>query len=277
MVDVKGLECRAKRVRELILRTLCYAGAGHTGGSLSLVETVTVLYFHVMRIDPRNPQWEDRDRFILSKGHSSAGLYPILAERGYFPIEKLEEFDRLDGMLQGHPDMTQTPGIDMSTGSLGQGLSAGIGMAVGGRAMGRTFHTYVLLGDGELQEGQVWEAAMYAGFHKVRNLVAIVDCNKLQSTGRVAETLDVEPLADKWRGFRWETLECDGHDFADLISTIDKAKEMSDAGPVVVFARTNKGQGVSFICDNVEWHAKVPTADELRRALDELCVPEDAG
>jgi transketolase len=269
---LEDLARRAKRIRELVLRTVCQAGAGHTGGALSIVEILTVLYFRILRVNPSDPLWPERDRFVLSKGHASVALYATLAVRGYFPEERLEEFDRLDGALQGHPDMLKTPGVDMSTGSLGQGLSAGIGMALAGRALGKAFHTYVLLGDGELQEGQVWEAAMYAGFHAVPRLVAVVDYNKLQLTGRTAETLDLEPLADKWRAFRWKVLECDGHDIGELVGTLERARELSTSGPVVAIAHTHKGQGVSFIRDRVEWHARALTAEELHAALAELGV-----
>jgi len=269
---LEDLARRAKRIRELVLRTVCQAGAGHTGGALSIVEILTVLYFRILRVNPSDLLWPERDRFVLSKGHASVALYATLAVRGYFPEERLEEFDRLDGALQGHPDMLKTPGVDMSTGSLGQGLSAGIGMALAGRALGKAFHTYVLLGDGELQEGQVWEAAMYAGFHAVPRLVAVVDYNKLQLTGRTAETLDLEPLADKWRAFRWKVLECDGHDIGELVGTLERARELSTSGPVVAIAHTHKGQGVSFIRDRVEWHARALTAEELHAALAELGV-----
>lgn len=270
--DFEQLVRRARRIRELVLRTVCLAGAGHTGGALSIVEILTALYFRILQVNPAEPRWPERDRFVLSKGHASVALYAALAVRGYFSEERLEEFDRLGGCLQGHPDMLKTPGVDMSTGSLGQGLSAGIGMALAGQALGKDFYTYVLLGDGELQEGQVWEAAMYAGFHAVPRLVAIVDYNKLQLTGRVAETLDLEPLADKWRAFRWRVLECDGHDLGELVETLEQARDMSVSGPVVVIAHTHKGQGVSFIRDRVEWHARALTAEELRAALAELGV-----
>lgn len=267
---VDELGVHASRIRELTLRTVCHAGAGHTGGSLSIVEILAALYFRLLRIDPAAPDKPDRDRFVLSKGHASVGLYAALAARGYFSEERLAEFDHLDGCLQGHPDMHKTPGVDMSTGSLGQGLSAGIGMALGGRALGLDFDTYVLLGDGEMQEGQVWEAAMYAGFHQVQHLVAIVDYNKLQLTGRTAETLDIEPLADKWRAFRWQAVECDGHDLGDLVATLERARDLAREGPLAVIAHTQKGQGVSFICDRVEWHARALTDDELCDALGEL-------
>lgn len=271
--DVQDLKKQAGKIRALVMRTICHAGAGHTGGALSIVEIMTALYFHAMRTDPMKPKWEDRDRCILSKGHSSVAWYCALAERGFFPPEKLMEFDHIDGMLQGHPDMLKTPGVDMSSGSLGQGLSVGIGMALGRNALGKDFYVYVILGDGELQEGQIWEAAMYAGFHKVRRLIAIVDYNKLQLVGRTEEVLSVEPLIDKWRAFGWKCIETDGHNIAGLIKTIDHAKNV-ESGPVVILAHTVKGYGISFIADRVEWHARAPSKEELKQALGELKVAE---
>jgi len=267
--NVQDLEQHAAKIRELVLRTISHAGAGHTGGSLSAVEIMTVLYFHAMKVDSLRPDWPERDRCILSKGHSSPAWYCALAEKRFFPHEKLEEFDRLDGMLQGHPDMLKTPGVDISGGSLGQGLSVGIGMALGGKALKKDFHVFVVMGDGELQEGQVWEAAMYAGFHKIHRLTAIVDYNKIQLTGRTADVLDPEPLAAKWRAFGWDVLECDGHDVAELAEKFDRARE-AVLRPVVILAHTIKGCGISFIADRVEWHARAPKADELKLALAEL-------
>ena len=259
----------ASEIRKLVLATVHKAGAGHTGGALSIPELLSVLYFDAMRIDPARPDWRERDRFILSKGHASVALYAALCLRGYFGKECMCEFDRIDGRLQGHPDMLKTPGVDMSTGSLGQGLSAGIGMAIGRDRRGLDFTVYVLLGDGEVQEGQVWEAAMYAGVHKISRLVAIVDYNQLQLTGWTKETLDIEPLADKWRAFGWQVLECDGHNVVEISEAIEKAKAVSN-GPVVIIAHTLKGKGVSFIEGNVPWHAKAPTAEELEKAMEEL-------
>lgn len=267
---MQNLHKEARKIRRLILETIGYAGAGHTGGSLSLVEIMTVLYFHGMNVDPKNPSWPSRDRCILSKGHSCAAWYCTLAEKGFFSHEKLKEFDRIDGMLQGHPDMLKTPGVDISSGSLGQGLSVGIGMVLGAKALKETFYVYVILGDGELQEGQIWEAIMYAGFHKVPRLIAIVDYNKLQLTSPTDEILNLEPLAAKWRSFGWEIIECDGHDIDELTKTVDRAKERAATGPVVILAHTIKGYGVSFIAGRVEWHAKAPNREELEQALYEL-------
>ena len=269
MQSVQELERAAREMRKLLLAAVHAAGAGHTGGSLSIPEILSVLYFHTMRVDPKRPDWPERDRFILCKGHASVALYAALCLRGYFGPECMMEFDRVDGRLQGHPDMLKTPGVDMSTGSLGQGLSVGIGMALGRDRRGMDFHVYVLLGNGELQEGQVWEAAMYAGCHRTRKLVAIIDYNQLQLTGWTKETLDLEPLEDKWRAFGWRVFSCDGHSVAELMRTIDEARSVED-GPSVVIARTLKGYGVSFIAGNVSWHARAPTDEELERALSEL-------
>ncbi|MBI9100950.1 MAG: transketolase [Spirochaetales bacterium] len=267
---IRDLECKAKEIRYLILKTTHEAGAGHTGGSLSMTEIMTALFFNIMNIDSSNPTMEGRDRFILSKGHSTPGYYSTLALRGFFPESELSTFDRIDSRLQAHPDMNKCPGVDYSTGSLGQGLSIGIGIAQGGAAAGRSFHTFVLIGDGESQEGQVWEAAMYAGASKVKRIVAIVDYNKVQLAATTAQTLDLEPLADKWTAFGWNVLECDGNDMAEVLQTISKAVAQDGEGPVVVLAHTVKGKGVSFMEGKFQWHGKAPDIDEYRRALHEL-------
>jgi len=266
--EIRKLQDQARSVRTLIIDTISRAGCGHTGGSLSAVEILVALYFRAMRIDPRKPDRPDRDRLILSKGHASAGYYCTLARRGYFPEAKLAEFDAMDSMLQGHPCMRTTPGVDMTTGSLGQGLSVGIGMALGRDRRRMDFRVYVLMGDGELQEGQVWEAAMYAGAHKLTGLVGIVDYNKVQLAATVAETLDLEPLADKWEAFGWSVLECDGHDMAQVVAALERAKGIS--GPVVVLAHTVKGKGVSFMEGRHQWHGRAPDEQEKRRALAEI-------
>ena len=259
-----------RRIRLSIINTIADAGAGHTGGSLSEVEILAALYFRVMRIDPSRPHWPDRDRFILSKGHASPGYYCTLAARGYFDEGRLAGFDAIDSMLQGHPCMRKTPGVDMSTGSLGQGLSAGAGMILGRDQLGMHFHVYVLLGDGELQEGQVWEAAMFAGQRKLKGLIAIVDNNLVQLSGTVPGTLDLEPLAGKWKAFHWQVLECDGHDVAGVVHAIEEARQASESGPVVVIAHTTKGKGVSFMEGNAGWHGKPMNAEEYANAAKEL-------
>lgn len=270
--DSETLELKqiCKYLRKSIINTIADAQAGHTGGSLSEVEILTALYFRVMNIDPARPDMPERDRFVISKGHSSPGYYCTLAKRGYFDEAKLAEFDKIDSMLQGHPCMLKTPGVDMSTGSLGQGLSIGIGMVLGRDQRGLDFNVYVLIGDGELQEGQNWEAAMYAGHHKLAGLVAIVDYNKVQLTGTVADTLDLEPLCAKWKAFGWKVLECDGHDITDVVQTLEQAGKSGKSGPVVVIANTVKGKGVSFMEGKYQWHGKAPSEEERRQALTEI-------
>ncbi len=270
MCKTEELKEICRHIRKMIINTVSDAGAGHIGGSLSEVEILVAMYFKIMRINPENPKWPERDRFILSKGHASPGFYCVLAKRGYFKQEKLAEFNTIDSMLQGHPCMLKTPGVDMSTGSLGQGLSAGIGMALGRNQRGLDFYVYVLMGDGEIQEGQIWEAIMYAGFHKLTGLVGIVDYNKVQLTGPVGEVVDLEPLADKWKAFGWQVVECDGHNIADVVATIENAKGLSRSGPVVVIAHTVKGKGVSFMEGKYQWHGKAPNEQERQQALSEL-------
>ena len=260
----------ANTLRGLVVATLCHTQAGHPGGSLSAAEILTALYFEVMRVDPENPQWEERDRFILSKGHAAPMYYAALTRRGYFREEMLQTYDELDSLLQAHPDM-RCPGVDMSSGSLGQGLSVGIGMALGARLKGLPSRVFVLLGDGELQEGQVWEAAMAAPKFGLDNLVAIVDANRIQLMGETATIMPVEPLAAKWRAFNWNLLEVDGHDvraLADACATAARAKGQ----PTVIIAHTVKGKGVSFMENTHLWHSATVTEDLKTKALTELCV-----
>jgi len=261
----------AREIRKVTLEAIHNAGAGHTGGSLSIAEMLAVLYWRLLKIDPARPDWDGRDRLVLSKGHAAVGLYAALALRGYFPLEMMDEFDHAGGHLPGHPDMLKTPGVDMSTGSLGQGLSVGIGMAIAARRRGLDLHTFVVLGDGEMQEGQIWEAIMYAGFHNVDRLLAIVDANGLQLTGKTSEVLDLEPLADKVSTFGWEVCECDGHDVRALDGALRRARAV-EGRPAMVISRTVKGHGVSFIAGRVEWHAKAPTEEQLAQAIKELEV-----
>ena len=267
---IEQLRKQAGRIRRLVLETCHHAGCGHTGGSLSAVEILTVLYFHVLRVDPSDPRKLDRDRYVQSKGHASPTYYAALAERGFFPVEELKTFDQIDSRLQGHPCMRRTPGVDFSTGSLGQGLSGAIGMALARDRLGLDFDVYCLLGDGECQEGQVWEAAMYAGVHRIRNLVAIVDRNRVQLAETVAKTLDLEPFADKWKAFRWQVGRCDGHDVAALVAALDEAKGAARSGPFVLIADTVKGRGVSFMEGQYAWHGKAPNDEEFTRAMREL-------
>jgi transketolase len=272
-LPIEILENKAIEVRRLILQTTHHAGMGHTGGSLSEVEILVALYFRVMRnIEATRPGRADRDRFILSKGHASPGYYSTLALRGYFPLSLLDTFDELGTLLQAHPDMHKTPGVDMSTGSLGQGLSCGIGMALaaGARPGLGNFRTFVLVGDGELQEGQVWEAILYAGARALPGLVAIVDANDVQLASKTQDAVGLEPLEDKWRAFGWDVVVVDGHNMSLLVHALEGAREHAATGPVAVVARTVKGKGVSFMEGRYEWHGKAPNDEEFVRAMAEV-------
>jgi len=269
--DISELEKRAASIRRRIIKLTGIKGVGHTGGSLSMVEIMTALYFHHMRVDPANTNWLARDRFILSKGHATPGYYSVLAERGFFSEEDLfSEYDEIDSRFQGHPDMHKTPGVDISSGSLGQGLSVGIGMALGIVRRGLDSKVYVVMGDGEIQEGQVWEALLYAGLHKVPNLIAIIDNNHLQLTARTGDIMDMNPIAEKIVGMGWRIFNCDGHDLEKLVNVIEEAKEHSSAGPCLIVAETIKGKGVSFIENRVEWHSRACNTAEMQAALKEL-------
>ena len=272
LLDVSELEAKAKAIRRLILQTTHHAGMGHTGGSLSETDILTALFFRVMRNRDVANRRVDRDRFILSKGHATPGYYSTLALRGYFPIATLDTFDSLGSILQGHPDMHKTPGIDMSSGSLGQGLSCAIGIqfaAARDPAMSGV-RTFVLMGDGEIQEGQVWEAALYAGARKVRGLVGIIDMNGVQLASTTAEAVPLEPIVDKWRAFGWTVLDVDGHAMLPLVEALEEARALSADGPVVVIARTIKGKGVSFMEGRHEWHGKAPNDKEFELAMQEI-------
>lgn len=262
------LEKRAQAIRRHIVNMIAEVGSGHPGGSLSAVEILTTLYFGVMKIDPNVPNDPERDRFILSKGHAAPVLYATLAERGYFAVETLSSFRRLGSPLQGHPDMRKVPGVEMSTGSLGQGLSVGVGMALGARLDHRYCRVYVLLGDGECQEGQIWEAAMAAGHYQLNNLVAIVDRNGLQIDGSTETVMTLSPLAQKWRAFGWNVVEVDGHSFSELFQALDSVAYAHK--PTAIIARTVKGKGVTFMEGAVEWHGKAPDRKQREKALEEL-------
>ena len=266
--DIERLEEQAVQLRRDIVEMIHAAKAGHPGGSLSAVDMITALYFHVMRIDPQNPRWEDRDRFVLSKGHACPALYAALARRGFFDPKHLTTLRQYHSILQGHPDMNKTPGIDISSGSLGNGLAIGVGMAMSGRLHHQDYMTYVMLGDGEVQEGMVWEAAMAAHHHDLGNLVAIVDCNGVQINGWVNEIMTVEPLADKWRAFGWNVVEVNGHNMKDLLTVLHTAKTMRH--PTVILMRTVKGRGVSFMEDDCKWHGNSPSDEELVQAILEI-------
>ncbi len=274
--DVARLEALARRVRRLALTTVHRAGSGHVGGPLSVADILVTLYFHELRIDPAVPDWPDRDRLILSKGHSAPALYAALAERGYFPVEELATFDEVGSRLQAHPDMRALPGLDMSTGSLGQGLSVGVGMALAARLLGKDWRTYVIVGDGESQEGQVWEASFVAARNGLDSLVAILDWNGLQQygwhrPGRPAgeRLLPIEEPAARWRSIGWQAIEVDGHDVRALAGALAGARA-TRGRPTIVVARTVKGKGVSFMEGDYRWHSRPVTDDDLRRALEEL-------
>lgn len=266
--DVRRLEEKALEIRHDVLNMIYLAKAGHPGGSLSATEIVTAVYFHVMNIDPQNPDDPDRDRFVLSKGHACPVLYSALAERGFFDKKELDTLRQYHSILQGHPDMNKVPGLDMTTGSLGNGLSIGVGMALSGRMKHQDYMTYVLLGDGECQEGMVWEAAMAANHHHLKNLIAIVDCNGVQINGWVNDILRVEPFTDKWRAFGWSVIEIDGHDMRQVLTALHDARTMR--APTVVLARTVKGKGVSFMEDNSAWHGAAPNAEQLAQAMKDI-------
>jgi transketolase len=258
----------ARELRRDIVQTIYTAGSGHPGGSLSELEILISLYFRVMRHDPRNPQWPDRDRFILSKGHASPGLYAVLARAGYFPKSELPTFRKLSSRLQGHAH-PMTPGVEMNSGSLGMGLSFALGCALAARLDHKDYLVYALLGDGECEEGEVWEAAMAASYHKATNLIAFVDRNRIQNDRPTDEVMGLEPLDQRWRSFGWRVLETDGHDFDALLSTIDKARQRRTR-PTVVIAHTVKGKGVSFMENTATFHGRAPTADEMEKAMQEL-------
>jgi len=266
---IEFLEEKARNLRVSIVKTLHKSQSGHTGGSLSAIDLVTALYFHAMRHDPENPRWEERDRFVLSKGHAAPAQYVALAEAGYFPKEDLMMLRRLGSHLQGHPDSKGTPGVEVCTGSLGQGLSMANGMALGLRLDGRESRVYVLMGDGELQEGQVWEAAMSAAHYRLDNLCAMVDANALQIDGEVEKVMNVAPIGDKFRAFGWHVIEIDGHDMTAIVGALESAGKMKGK-PTIIVASTVKGKGVPRFEHKASYHGVAPNDDELNEAL--ICL-----
>lgn len=264
------LENQANQLRQDILKMIYKAGKGHPGGAFSATEIVTALYFSVMKIEPAKPKWPERDRFILSKGHACPVWYAALARRGFFELSHLDTLRQTHSILQGHPVMTKTPGVDINTGSLGNGLSLGLGMALASRNNGFKYNVYVILGDGEIQEGMVWEAAMAAGHFRPANLFAVVDYNGLQNDGFVKDILGLEPLVDKWRAFGWNVKEIDGHNMNEILNGFAWMQKVG--GPAVIIAHTVKGKGVSFMENMVEWHGKTPTKEEYELAMEELLV-----
>ena len=268
-MEAKQLALTAAKARVLGLDMVYKANSGHIGGSFSAVDAMTTLYFHTMNIDPTNPSDPDRDRFVLSKGHCTPALYPVLALRGFFPVEELAMFRSIDGHMSGHAEMHHVKGVDMSTGSLGQGISAAVGMALAGKADKKDYRVYTILGDGELAEGQVWEASMAAAKFHLDNLCAIVDVNGLQIDGKTADVMPTEPLDKKFEAFNWNVIKVDGHDYDALMAALDEAKTVVGK-PTVILAKTTKGKGVSFMEDNAGWHGKAPNAEQYEQAKAEL-------
>ncbi|WP_305043128.1 transketolase [Geoalkalibacter sp.] len=268
-LQVQELTEKARQLRVDVLKMLNAARSGHTGGSLSALDALTVLFFHQMRHDPSNPQWADRDHFVLSKGHAAPALYACLAHAGYFPLDDLKTLRRLGSHLQGHPDMRKTPGVEVCTGSLGQGLSQAVGLALAARLQGRASRTYCLLGDGEVQEGQIWEAAMAAAHYGVDNLCALLDWNGLQIDGEVDKVMRVTPLGPKFLAFGWHVLEVDGHDLNAIARALADAAACTGK-PTLIIARTVKGKGVPFFEHKASYHGVPPSDDELSRALEHL-------
>ena len=267
--EKKQLMATACKVRMNAVRGVHAAKAGHPGGSLSAADMFTYLYFKEMKIDPANPKWEERDRFVLSKGHTAPGLYATLALRGFFPVDDMDTLRQIGSHLQGHPNMNETPGVDMSTGSLGQGISAAAGMALAAKYQQKDCRVYTLLGDGEIQEGQVWEAMMFAAHYKLDNLCVIVDNNGLQIDGKVADVMSPYPIPEKLAAFGFEVVEIDGHDFDQIEAAFEKAKA-TKGKPFGIVMKTTKGKDVSFMENNAGWHGKAPNDDEYAQAMSEL-------
>ena len=268
-MDTKQLALTAAKARLLGLDMVYGAASGHLGGSFSAMDLLTVLYQNVMQVDPADPSDPDRDRFVLSKGHCTPALYPTLALRGYFPTEELKLFRSVNGHMSGHAEMHHVKGVDMSTGSLGQGISAAVGMALAGKLDRKNYRVYTLLGDGEIEEGQVWEAAMSAAKFHLDNLCAIVDVNGLQIDGATADVMPSEPLDKKWEAFGWHVISCDGHDYQAIEAAFEQARAVKGQ-PTVLLARTVKGRGVSFMENNAGWHGKAPNAEQYEQANAEL-------
>jgi transketolase len=271
---VERLTGIARELRIADLETIAEAGSGHPGGTLSAADMIAALFFHKLRLRPQEPLWPERDRFVLSKGHCIPIVYVAMAKLGYFPEEQLKTLRDLGSPLQGHPDRTRLPGIEASTGSLGQGLSIAVGMAMAGKLDGADWRVYCMMGDGESQAGQIWEAAMLAGRRDLDNLCGILDYNQVQQTGKVTERLDIEPVVAKWRSFNWHVREIDGHDIAQIIDALDEAEVVHDR-PTLIVSHTVKGKGVSFMELNSAWHGKAPDAEKLEAALLELRATEN--
>lgn len=268
-LSTEELKNKAKEIRRDIIQMIYDANSGHPGGSLSIADMIAALYFNVLNHDPARPDWEDRDRFILSKGHACPAMYSAMAKTGYFPHEELKTLRKIDSRIQGHPEVRKLPGVEASTGSLGQGLSIGAGLALGAKMQGKNYRSFVMTGDGELDEGQVWEAALFCGNKKIDNLVAIVDSNKQQLDGWIADIAPLEPLDDKWKSFGWEVIEIDGHDMDQILAAFQKAETIKGK-PTVIIANTIKGKGVSFMENNLDFHGAAPTKEQYEKAMEEL-------
>lgn len=266
---IKELYRYSNHIRQESVRMVCEAKSGHLGGSLSEADILSALYFHAMNIRPEEPDWEDRDRLLVSKGHACPGWYAALALRGYFPVEELKTFRKINSRLQGHPDMKKTPGVEMTSGPLGNGLAGGAGIALGARIQKKDFHTFVLIGEGDFQEGCTWEAIMFAGFQRLHNLTCIFDYNDSQVDGPTHEILDVVPIKDKWIAFNWEVFEIDGHNMVQILDALEWAKA-SHNKPRAIVAHTTKGKGVSFMENQANWHGKAPDCEQAEQALKEL-------
>jgi transketolase len=270
------LKDTAHALRKDLVGMFHASGKGHLGGSLSIVDVMTALYFHIMRVDPGNPKWPDRDRLVLSKGHASATWYAALSAKGFFPRDLLfTDYMKIGGKLQEHSDMNKVPGVEMSSGALGQGLSVGLGMCLAGRLAKKEYRVYVILGDGELQEGQVWEAFMASGHYRADKLTALIDYNKLQVCDTIAKTMELEPLATKIEAFRWHVLEIDGNDMGQVVSALEAAKDNTTDRPTAIICNTIKGKGVSFIENDVHWHSHTFSDEDYQQARKELAAMED--
>lgn len=268
-MEIEELKTMAKKVRRGIIEEVYKAQSGHPGGSLSVADILTVLYFDELNVDEKNPKWEDRDRLVLSKGHCSPALYSCLANRGFFDVEKLTTFRNIESKLQGHPDMTKVPGVDMTTGSLGQGLSAANGMAIAGKMDKKNYRVYCILGDGEIEEGQVWEAAMASSKYKLDNLCVIVDNNNLQIDGTIDKVMSPYPIDEKFKSFGFQIINIDGNDIEEIKKAFEVAKNVKEK-PVCIIAKTTKGKGVSFMENKAEWHGKAPNEEQYKQAMEEL-------
>lgn len=268
-IEIKNLEDISKNIRKKIVEMVYSASSGHPGGSLSITDILTVLYFHEMNVNINNPKDEDRDRLVLSKGHCSPALYAVLAEKGYFPKEDLKTFRKIDSYLQGHPDMKKIPGVDMSSGSLGQGLSVSNGMALAGKLDKKDYRVYCVMGDGEIEEGEVWEAAMTSSHYKLDNLCVIVDNNNLQIDGKINEVMSPYPIDKKFESFGFNVININGHDFNEIITALETAKKIKEK-PTVIIAKTIKGKGISYMENEASWHGKAPNEEQYNIAIEEL-------